>query len=183
MRSRKLFLVLVLVLVSTAAWSQWKNGGSVVTNEPWVKSSGTFGAMLAFTDKPDQLFAAWEKPGATVRISETSKAVRGIPIVAVIFFTGCKPNAQGNCELFARFTITSPDGKAWGHAANAELWDGKPPPRTDALQLSHGNLGIAIDPGDPLGVYTVKAEIVDKVAKKKMVLQRDFTAVEAQRRN
>jgi len=38
---------------------------------------------------------------------------------------------------------------------------------------------IIIDPEDPLGVYRVKAVITDKVANKKMVLERSFTAVEA----
>jgi hypothetical protein len=38
---------------------------------------------------------------------------------------------------------------------------------------------IAVDPGDPLGVYRVKVEITDTIGKKKMVLERSFTATEA----
>jgi hypothetical protein len=38
---------------------------------------------------------------------------------------------------------------------------------------------IIIDPEDPLGGYRVKAVITDKVASKKMALERAFTAVEA----
>ena len=38
------------------------------------------------------------------------------------------------------------------------------------MQLSVGNMGIVIDPGDPLGIHKVKAEITDKIT---------FTATEA----
>jgi hypothetical protein len=135
---------------------------------------------LVFTDKPDELFAAWEKPGkAAVVISETPTAVRGVPIVGVVFFAGCGTNAKGKCDATVRFTAETPEGKPWGEPLESELWVDKPPPGKEQMQLSVGNMGIMIDPGDPLGVYRVKAVITDKVTKKKMVLERSFTAVEA----
>ena len=78
-----------------------------------------------------------------------------------------------------QFTATTPDGKSWGKPVDTELWVDKPPPGEGQMQLSLGNMGIVIDPGDPLGIYKVKAEITDKVARKKMVLERTFTATEA----
>ena len=81
----------------------------------------------------------------------------------------------------ARFTTKTPEGKPWGEPIDADLWVNQPPPGTDALQLAIGNLGVVVDPGDPLGVYMVKAEILDRVSKKKMTLEQKFTAVEAPR--
>jgi hypothetical protein len=42
-----------------------------------------------------------------------------------------------------------------------------------------GGMFIGIEPQDPLGVYKVKAKVVDIVAKKTLLLEREFTAVEA----
>ncbi len=160
----------------------WKQNGKPVPDTTWAKSDGDFGAELVFTDKPDELFAAWEKPGPSVLISETPTAFRATPIVGVVFFSGCAPDKAGTCNATVRFLARTPDGKPWGKPVDGELWIGKPPPAKDSMQLSVGNMGIVIDPDDPLGVYTVKAEIEDKVAKKKMVLERTFTAAEAQKK-
>lgn len=142
-----------------------------------------FGAELVFTDKPDELFAAWVKPGPAVRISETPIAVRGIPIVGVIFFAGCAADARGLCNATVQFTARTRDGKPWGDPIDAELWVEKPGPEKGQMQLSVGNMGIIIDPDDPLGEYTVRAEILDKVSKKKMMLERPFTAAEAPKKD
>lgn len=165
-------------LVASLPGAGWKLNGKPVPDTSWAKSDGYFGAELVFTDKPDELFAAWEKSGPAVLISETPTAIRGVPIVGVIFFAGCAVDAHGNCQATVRFTVQTPGGKSWGKPVDAELWVNKPPPDKEQMQLSVGNMGIVIDPGDPLGVYSVKAEITDKVAKKSMVLERTFTAVE-----
>lgn len=168
-------IVLAVMLLAAG----WKEHGKPVPDTAWAKSDGDFGAMLVFTDKPDALFAAWEKPGPAVRMSETPDAVRGVPIVAVIFFAGCAADAHGHCQTTVHFTAQGPDGKPYGQPLNGELWADKPPPDKEQMQLSAGNMAIVIEPKDPLGEYKVKAEITDTVTKKTMSLERSFTAVEA----
>jgi hypothetical protein len=173
----------VLTLASLAiAQAEWKENGKVVPDKPWAKSAGEFGAQLVLTDKPEELFAAWEKPGAAVLYSETATARRGSPIVAVVFFAGCAADGKGRCQSSVRFNAFAPDGKPYGAPQAGELWIGKPPPGKGQMQLGVGNLGILIEPADPLGVYKVKAEILDAVANKTMVLERTFTAVEADKK-
>jgi hypothetical protein len=173
----------VVALLSTGlASAQWRQDGKIVPDTAWAKSAGDFGAQLVFTDKPEELFAAWEKPGPAVLYSETAVAKRGVPIVGVVFFAGCAPDDKGKCQTTVRFTAYTPDGKPWGDAQNAELWAGKPPPEKGHMQLSLGNMGIVIDPDDPLGVYKVRAEVVGKIAKKTLVLERTFTAVEVDKK-
>jgi hypothetical protein len=167
------------LIAVTLLGGSWKENGKAVPDTTWAKSDGDFGAELVFTDKPDELFAAWEKPGLAVYFSDTPTAVRGVPIVAVVFFTGCATDTKGNCNATVRFTAQSPNGKPYGNPLDAELWVEKPPPGKGQIQLSVGNMGIVIEPGDALGAYRVKAEITDKVAKKKMVLERSFTVAEA----
>ena len=168
-------MVLAVLLLAAG----WKEHGKPVPDTAWAKSDGDFGAMLVFTDKPDALFAAWEKSGPAVLMSATPDAVRGVPIVAVIFFSGCAADEHGQCQATVRFTAQGPDGKPYGQPLTGDLWVAKPPPGKDQMQLSAGNMGIVIEPADPLGIYTVKAEIADQVGKKTMILERTFTAVAA----
>ena len=172
-------LLSISLLCTPAAVAQWREKGKAVPDTPWAKSDGNLGAMFAFTDKPDELYKAWEKPGPGVEWSRTSTAVRGAPIVGVVFFTGCAANPAGNCELVGRFILTTPSGKPWGQPIDADIWVGLPPPTGSALQLSHQHFGLVIDPGDELGTYSARAELSDRVAKKKMVLEQQFTAIEA----
>ena len=173
--------VLLILISFVSVTAEWKENGKVVPDKPWAKSAGGFGAQLVLTDKPEELFAAWEKPGPAVLYSETATARRGAPIVAVIFFAGCAADNKGMCQASVRFTAFTPDGKPYGNPQDGELWLNKPPPVNGQMQLSVGNMGVVIEPKDPLGVYKVKAEIQDKIAKKTMLLERTFTAVEAEK--
>jgi hypothetical protein len=166
-------------LAISLAVGQWKEDGKVVPDRPWAKSAGDLGAKLVLTDKPDEFFAAWQKPGAVVATSEANVAKRGVPIVAVVIFTGCAADKRGLCDATVRYTAFKPDGAPYGNPQDGELWSGKPAPPRDQLQLSIGNMGIVIEPTDPLGVYKVRAEVYDKIAKRKLELERTFTAVEA----
>jgi len=179
MKRRLSLLPVVLLLSSFLALAQWREAGKIVPDTAWSKSDGAFGVTLVFTDKPDEFFAAWEKPTPGVRLSETSTATRGLPIVTILYFTGCMANTAGNCDVVGRFTTTAPDGKPYGEAFDAKIWVDKPAPEKNMLQLSQDYLGLVIDPGDQLGKYVVKVEILDRVSKKKMTLEREFTAVEA----
>jgi hypothetical protein len=178
MRSVTVVLSIVL-LCGPDVLAQWREQGKVVPDTPSAKSDGDFGAMFEFTDKPDELYAAWEKPTPGVKWSQTSTAVRGVPIVGVVFFTGCAPNAEGKCELVARFILTTPSGKPWGDPIDADVWVGLPPPGGNALQLSHKHFGLVIDPNDELGTYSARAVLTDRVANKTMVLEQKFQAIEA----
>jgi hypothetical protein len=172
--------ILVLLMMPLVSLAQWRDGsGKVVPDTPSSKSDGEFGAMLDFTDKPEELYAAWEKDSPGVAWSQTSTAVRGKPIVAIVFFSGCAANPAGKCELLGRFTTTTPSGKLWGDPIEAEIWVGLPPPEPQSLQLSHGHMGLVVDPDDELGKYSVKLELTDQISKKRMVLEKHFTAVEA----
>jgi hypothetical protein len=173
-------LVMLLGTLSAAAAGEWRVDGKIVPENAWSKSDDGFGARLILTDKPEELYATWQKQGAAVLFSETGRATRGLPLVAVIFFTGCAQDERGLCESTVRFTAFSPDGKPYGHPQGGDLWVRKRPPAKDGIQLGDANMGIVIEPKDPLGDYKVRAEIQDRIGKKTLVLERSFTAAEAQ---
>lgn len=172
------FLLGIVVFVVLFSAAPFAADGTEPLEKPWAKADGDFGTLLILTDKPDQLSADWEKPTDGVRIHETQTATRGGTIATVVVFTGCAPDADGNCQATVQYTVYGPDGKPYGEPIEAELWVDKPPPAKGHIQLAVGGMFIGIEPQDPLGVYRVKAKVVDKVAKKTLVLEREFQAVE-----
>ena len=176
---RVLVVLLLLGFLATPEAGVWLQNGEPLPDTSWAKSDGDFGAQLVFTDKPDDLFEAWEKPGPGVLVSVTPTAVRGgPPIVCVVFFVGCAKNEGDNCNTTVQFQAYTPDGRPWGDSNSGELWIDKPAPEEGQMQLGIDHLGILIEPTDPICEYKVRAEIRDLVAKRTMVLERTFTAVE-----
>lgn len=165
----------VIPLLCAGSWTQ---DGKPVPDSSWARIDGDLAVQLVLTDKPDDLFAAWVKPGPAVLLKETAKVVRGKPIVGVVFFSGCAPNPAGTCEATLRFMISGPDGKPYGNPRNGELWLGKAPPPKGQMRMGVSNIGAIIEPKDSLGAYTVVAEVLDKVSNKIVVLKRTFEAVE-----
>jgi hypothetical protein len=155
------------------AHGQWRENGKPVPDTAWRKAWGSFGAMLHLTDRPDELFAAWETPGARVPVSVIETVKRGVPIAGVIFFTGCTPNAAGRCETAATFQVFKPDGTAYADEETAELWSEAPPPDGE-LQLGVAAIGVRIEPRDPDGTYMVRARLLDRVSNTKVELAQTF---------
>jgi hypothetical protein len=171
-------LFLALSLLSTGLLTAaWKENGKAVPEKPWARSFGDFGAQLVFTDDPDSLFETWERPGPASLQHGVASAPRDADLVAAIFFFGCTPDAKGFCQTTVRFTAFGPDRKPWGDPQNADLWSSRRPPGKGLMQLGIGTMGLVLDPDDPLGAYRVKAEVIDKVAKKTIVLERTVTVI------
>lgn len=171
---RILLVAAFLLLVPSILPAQWNTDGAPVPDTSWRKSDGDFGAMLLLTDKPDEFFAAWETKSPGVSMSETAVAKRGSPIVGVVVFTGCAPAKDGLCDSTVTYNVFKPDGTVYGEQQAGELWTGKPPPPKNGIQLSIGNMGIVLEPGDPLGTYVMRAEVHDRVSKKTLRLERKF---------
>lgn len=179
MKLRPILAVAVLALLaSPVLLAQWKTDDAPVPDTAWRKSDGDFGAMLVLTDKPEELFAAWETKSPGVSMSETVVAKRGLPIVGVVLFTGCAPTGEGLCNSTVTYTAFKPDGAVYGKPQEGELWIGKQPPPKNEIQLSVGNMGIVLEPGDPLGTYVMRAEVHDRVSQKTIRLERQFEAME-----
>jgi hypothetical protein len=174
MRHLRWLIGLTLIgLVGTVS-AQWREDGKPVADSEWRKAWGKYGAMLDLTDKPDELFAAWEKPGASVPLSTVEIARRGEPIMGVVFFSGCTPSEAGLCDSQVLFQVFKPDGSPYGAEEKAELWSGKPPPSQGELELSIGAIGVRIEPQDPNGTYLVRARLLDNVSHTTVELTRSF---------
>ena len=173
MNLRRLVILGVFLGTMSPSCAQWRDDGKPVADTSWRKAWGKFGAMLHLTNKPDELFRAWEKPGASVPVSVTDVAKRGEPVVGVVFFSGCATNDAGNCDSEAAFQVFKPDGSPYDAEQKGEFWTHKPPPEGQ-LQLGVGAIGIRIEPQDPAGTYSIRARLRDKVSGAEVELTRTF---------
>jgi hypothetical protein len=176
---RQILVIAALALIwPSMLLAQWRENDKSVPDTSWRKSEGDFGVMLIFTDKPDEFFSVWETRTPGVSVSSAELVKRGSPILGVVVFTGCSPTPQGLCDATVTYTVFKPDGTVYGGPQEGELWVGKPPPTKDEIQLSMANMGVVIEPKDPLGRYMMRAEVRDRVANKTIRLEQHFDAVE-----
>lgn len=171
----------ITILLQVPALAQWREGGEVVPDSDESRSVDGFGAMLLITDDPDAFFEAWNRPPSPdykPKIETTDKARRGDTVVGVVIFSGCMPNADGNCTSSVEFKVFRPDGSVYADLEKSELWTDKPvlPPNT--LQVGVTTLGFIVEPDDPFGVYRVEAKVLDEVLGKGVTLVQTIEVVE-----
>ena len=150
--------------------------GAVALDRAWSKSDNGFSAMLLLSDEPDDVLRTWATPSAAVPIKTADTIARGVPIVAFVFFTGCRPDESGLCNASADFTILKPDGSVYASFSDLDLWKRRPAPPDGMLRLSAEYVGVVIESEDPLGEYEVQVSVHDLNADTTLELRRAFTA-------
>ena len=140
------------------------------------KPENRLSAVLMLSDKPDEVLRGWATPSANFSVRTADTIARGVPIVAFVFFTGCKPDENGLCNASADFTILRPDGSVYESLSDRDLWKQKPAPPDGTLRLSAEYIGVVIEPDDPLGRYEVQVSVHDLNAGTFLELRKTFTA-------
>lgn len=167
-----LFMAIFFPLSSVQA--EWMLNGEPVFNSTYAKTDGEFGAMLEFTDKPSELFEAWNKEDLTVKGSFVDKIKRNKTLVAVIIFSNCTANDKGMANVAVRFQLFDPKGNLITTTDELEVWINKPVPKYRDLEMGVQYLAVKLKKKDPLGLYTVKATVLDKNSGKELNLEREF---------
>ncbi len=86
-------------------------------------------------------------------------------LTAIVAFSGCAANANGNCDATVDYVLFNPEGDIYGDALNdVELWQDKPAVAPGMYELSVEYMGIVIDSDDPPGQYRLEATINDRVS-------------------
>lgn len=155
----------------------WRVNDEIAQPDPSLASKNGFGLQMVVTADYEGFWKAWEGP-TPPHLPVTDRIERGKPVHAMLIFSGCKAAADGNCNLTAVYTITGPDGSAYGEPHTAKVWGGPPAPGYN-LQLSEGSLGLIVEPHEPLGRYTFKASVTDHVADLTVAVEAPVEAVEA----
>jgi hypothetical protein len=140
-------------------------------------AAGDFTAVQISTTDPEGLMRQWAVPTPRVNLTAARQMRRNQPIFTFIIFKGCRRDAAGACNVVARFEVFDPTGKPYNPPQDAEVWVAKPAPPVGVYQLSVGALGIGIEDGEPLGRYTVRATVTDKVSGVSLRTEQALTAV------
>lgn len=175
---RKLIIIL-LIFPFVVNGSQWYENGKPIPDQENKKSKNGFGAMIQMTTNSQQALGAWSKPTKGVWMQEASKVEKGKPIEALVLFSGCKANKDGNCISEIDYKILKPDGTVYVEYKNAELWKNKPPIPNGRLGLAVDRAGMIADPEDPLGVYKMVCKVRDLVRKVELTLITKFEVIKA----
>jgi hypothetical protein len=166
------------LLCSGLALGHSSNNTAVVPDSEWSKPKpeNHLSAVLMLSDKPDDVLRGWATQTAGVPERTVDTVARGVPIVAFVFFTGCRPDENGLCNASADFTILRPDGSLYETFRDRDLWKRKPAPPDGTLRLSAEYVGAVIEPDDPLGRYEFRVSVHDLNAGTTLELRRAFTA-------
>jgi hypothetical protein len=136
-----------------------------MTGENAAAAEGSdFAVLQVTTDNPDGLAANWKTASPALRLNSVSRIEINNPVAALIVFRGCKPNAEGLCNVTAEVTIEDPKGATIQHTPLMPLWVNQPPAPKNSLMLSPSMVGLGMDNTDPSGRYVIRYSITDTVA-------------------
>lgn len=169
-----IIFVLLLFTLTPLAKAEWLLDGKSVTNKSYAKTQGEFGAMLFFTDRPNELFARWNKNAEETDIGEVASIKQNASITALIIFSNCLPDKNGMANVSVKFIAYTPDGEKLTETKEVEVWINKPAPPKRILELGVDFLQLTIKNDYPKGTYLVKALVHDKNSNKKIELERTF---------
>jgi hypothetical protein len=130
-------------------------------------------ADLFVTNQPGSVFMSWRQ-GRTVELSSVKTARRGEPVAALVLFSECAGDKQGNCDVRMDMVILDPAGKVYGESKDTEVWSGKAAPSPGTSQLGVGYMMVRIEPKDPAGTYRIKAHVTDRIRKTDLDRERSF---------
>ncbi|HYS03626.1 MAG TPA: hypothetical protein VEW47_00390 [Candidatus Dormibacteraeota bacterium] len=192
MNSLRASSVLFLTLANVATAAQLRSDIKLSPGGPVGTWDGSLGAELILTDNAHDLVEQWNLirqqpvapasegwPRFVLIYRDSSTAKRGIPLQAGVFFTGCASGGDGRCDAVVRYAVEAPGGRSWIEPLTNTLWARPAPTGERATEFGEGTLDIVIGPDDPLGAYTLQAEVLDQISGRRASLSRTFTAIEA----
>jgi hypothetical protein len=159
----RLLIGLAMILAATAASAQvdWQINGQRAPGDRSRASQSGFGAMMLITPDVEAFWRAWDGPSPP-QVVTTDRADRGRPVTGLVILSGCAAGPNGNCNVTGVFTILRPDGTPYGEPLRGDLWKG-PPAQGQNLQLGEGGAGLMVEPQDPMGIWTIRADVTDNV--------------------
>ncbi|MDM0113874.1 hypothetical protein QTI66_17075 [Variovorax sp. J22R133] len=177
---RVLALFLLGLVTSLAALAQdeapWKDRyGNPVPDTESRRSVGGLAGWLVVT--PDRDWREkWETPsvlGPSFR--EAKKVAKGQQAHVLVFFANPKLNGEGRADLACDFDIAKPDGTSAFRRADAVCFKGTIESGAHKMYLAGPVVDVVTEAGDPVGTWTVKVSLRDKVRNTVLPLKTTFT--------
>jgi hypothetical protein len=151
----KVLLALLFALAAAPASAQSRE---VINFPPGADASrdGFFAAIVT-TEDLERFGAAWV--AGNPQSALTRIATRGRELKILILFSGCRAGNDGKCNLSGRFTIVPPGGAQPGTIDVNDLSR----ERAGGGVLLAAGPTLTIDPPDPMGEWSIQADITDNV--------------------
>lgn len=179
MKRVALLFCMFFIIGTPLSQAEWLHNGVPVTDSSYAKTVGEFGAMLTFTDKPDELFTAWNKDTLQVSADYDVEEIRQYDsLTATIIFSNCASDKKGLANVTVKFKVLDPDGKIIKETGELEVWINRPAPAKRMLELSVQCLTIDLGEKNIPGSYTVQARVHDKNSDTVLDLERKFKMIE-----
>lgn len=127
--------------------------------------SEDFRATLVLAEDKAAFQDVWDRPPTARQpaIWTLDKVACSETAYAFVLFSGCAPDATGDCLLVASLEVLKSDGSTFVNVPDIPLW--KSPPQTPThLQMAEQSMEIAIDEEEPLGIYNIQCKVCDQNA-------------------
>jgi len=169
MKKIALLSLLCTPLLATHVWAD-TNGKTALTTPTTAKSTNNLIAHLVILPgKGEEARKNWN--GSNTKVTDTVR--QGSAISILIAFSDCTANAKGLCDVNVEYFVAGPDGDK-KPGGSGSVWSGAPVSIPGISILGQASLTAGFDSTDPVGTYTVFANVTDKVSGKVLHLSQNF---------
>ena len=154
----RLLLALLIALGAAPASAQ---NSEVFDFPPGARAEQNGLVVAILTSDNLDNFARVLRDGGRFDPAVTRTAVRGRELKTLVLLQGCRAGPDDKCNVTGRFTYILPGGAVYGAIDDDDLWT-EAPSADGTIQFALGP-SLVVDPPDPMGEWTLRAEIRDNV--------------------
>lgn len=166
MKKIALFSLLCTPLLATHVWAD-TNGMTAPTTAK--NATSIIAHLVILPGKGEDARKNWN--GSNTKFADSVH--QGSAISVLIAFSDCTANAKGQCDVNVEYFVAGPDGNKKPGGSGA-VWSGAPISIPGVSILGQASLTAGFDSTDPVGTYTVFANVTDKVSGKVLHLSQNF---------
>lgn len=178
MKRRLLALVLSTAAFAAFAQSGWRQpDGTPLPETPSSRTVDGFSASLLLT--PDRDWEAkWNTPHDVVpHFSSADTVALGGELNILMVFGNPARDAGGRVDIRCDLQMVRPDGSLGFDAKDIACFQATLPADATGVFMTTSNLKFVAEAGDPLGTYTVRAVLHDRVRGASVPLEATFAHV------
>lgn len=169
--------VVIGFFVMTFCLIAWAEEGLHESADQAIYSKDGLFLKVALLDDPKAFLADWAKSSNVSPPLIKTRTVfhRGETVFPAVMFSTHSLTPDGHVDMTYTLLFRRPDGSIYEHLQDVPLADGPPP---KGIGLSKTKAGLKIEETDPLGEYTLKVTITDKVKDVSVEMLFHFTVVD-----
>lgn len=174
-RSKKLLTLLVIFFAGCAGSGKRATINVIpvpIGHGEWRSNDGPFTALFFFSDNPEEFYRIWHERQIP-NISTLNRITTGKYFEAIVIFTNCVADKNGNCQITSDWTIKASDGRVVGETKGVKTWVNRLAGRPDELLVAEHGIGFVPERGFT-GNYIFEAVVRDEIGTRKVALRREI---------